>query len=240
MIEIREIQEVKIKKPIIIEGFPGIGMVGAISASYLADKLGMKLVGYLASNHFPPVAAIHDYVPVSPARIYASEKYGVIVLFSEFVIPAGIVFELSEKILEWAQKKKATAIYSLAGVATPKADSKIYGITSTKEMSDLMKKKGIELIKEGATQGVSGVLIAECAAKKFPAVNLLSQTQEPLDPKAAARLLDKLSEIVGFKLDTKPLSTEGDKVEEKMKEAMEKMKTLHQNYKELESNPMYG
>jgi uncharacterized protein len=240
LIEIREIEKIRLKNPIIIEGFPGIGMVGTISASYLSEKLGMKLAGYLASNHFPPVAAIHDYTPVSPARIYASEKHNLIVLFSEFVIPAEIVLPLTEKIIEWAQKKKARAIYSLAGVAVPETGKKIFGIASTKQMQDVLKKNGVELIKEGATQGVSGVLIAECAAKKINAANLMAQTQAPLDPGASAVLLDKLSEIIGIKVDTKPLATEGQKIEEKIKEALNKMKSMHDNYKEMEANPMYA
>ena len=240
LIEIRELEKIKLDKPVIVEGFPGIGMVGTISASFLAEKMGMKLVGYLASNKFPPIAAIHDYVPVSPARIYASEKHNLIVLYSEFVIPADVVFALSEKIISWAQEKKASAIYSLAGIATPEPNDKIYGIASTKKVADFLKTKGIEPIKEGATQGVSGVLIAECAAKKFPAANIMIQTNAALDPRGSARLLDKLADITGVKVDTSSLLKEGKEVEEKMKQAMEKMQSLHKDYKEMEISPMYG
>jgi len=240
LIEIRELTKIKLDHPIIIEGFPGIGMIGTISASYLAEKLGMKLVGYLASNKFPPIAAIHDYLPVSPARIYASEKHNLIVLYSEFVIPADVVFALSEKIIAWAQAKKASAIYSLAGIATPEPTNKIYGIASTKKIADLLKSKGIEAVREGATQGVSGVLIAECAAKKFPAANIMIQTNAALDPLRSARLLDKLAELTNIKVDTAPLVKEGTEIESKMKQAMEKIQSLHRDYKQMEVNPMYG
>ena len=239
-VEIKEIEPVKLKAPIIIEGFPGIGMVGTICASYLADKLQMKLVGYLASSHFPPISAIHDYKPVSPARIYASEKYDLVVLFSEFVIPADIVFVLSQEIIAWAKKKKAKAIYSLAAIATQEPKETIHGIASTPEIAELLKKHGVELIKEGATQGVSGVLIAECAAQKMPAANIMVQTANPLDPAASARLLDKLSEIIGVPIETKELVKEGETVEARMREAMEKMKALHSDYKAREENPMYA
>jgi len=239
-VEIKEIEETRLKKPIIVEGFPGIGMVGTISASYLAEKLDMKLIGYLASNLFPPIAAIHEYKPVSPARIYASEKLNIIVLFSEFVIPSEIVFPLSEKIIEWAKKKNAAAIYSLAGIAAENPVEKIYGIASTPAMGETLKTKGIELIREGATQGVSGVLIAECASQQFPAANLMIQTNEPLDPKGSARLIAKLSELIGVKIETRALVTEGEKVEARMRDALDKMKKMHAGYTELEKSPMYG
>ena len=239
-VEIHETERVALKNPIIIEGFPGIGMVGTICASYLADKLGMKLVAHLSSSHFPPISAIHDYKPVSPARIYASEKHDLVVLFSEFVIPAEIVYPLSQEIIAWSKKKKAKAIYSLAAIATQEPKDTVHGIASTPEMGELLKKHGVELIKEGATQGVSGVLIAECAAQRFPAANIMVQTANPLDPVASARLLEKLSEIIGVPIDTKALIKEGEQVEARMKEAMEKMKALHSDYKAREENPMYA
>ncbi|MBI5036475.1 proteasome assembly chaperone family protein [Candidatus Micrarchaeota archaeon] len=240
LVEIREFEKVKLNKPVVIEGFPGVGMVGTISASYLAEKLKMKMIGSICSSHFPPISAIHDARPVYPARIYASEEYDLIVLFAEFVIPASIVFSLSNAILDYAKKKNASAIYSLAGIATPQPEEKYYGIASTPKVADILAKNGVELIKEGATQGVSGVLIAECAARKFPAANLMVQTAAPLDPKASARLLDKLASLLKFKVDTVELTKQGEKVEEKMKEAMEKMQSLHADYQKMETNPMYG
>lgn len=239
-VEIKQVAPFKVKYPTIIEGFPGIGMIGTISASYLAEKLDMKLVGFFASSHFPPIAAIHDYKPVSPARIYVSEKLNLIILFSEFVIPAQVVFALSQTILKFAKKHKAKMIYSLAGVASPAPDEKIYGIASTPEITEQLKKSGVELIREGATQGVSGVLIAECASEKFPAANLMVQTSQPLDPRSSARLLEKIEPIVGMKFDTADLVAQADKIEGKIREAMEKMKALHQNYDEMQQNPMYA
>ncbi|OIO27707.1 hypothetical protein COX86_02285 [Candidatus Micrarchaeota archaeon CG_4_10_14_0_2_um_filter_60_11] len=240
-VEIKECCKFKTKNPVIIEGFPGIGMIGTLSAAYLSGKMDMKLVGYVASSHFPPISAIHDYKPVSPARIYASEKHDLIVLFSEFVIPAEVVYELTQTILDYAKAKKARAIYSLAGIATQQPPTAaIHGIASTPKMSELLKKNGIELIKEGATQGVSGLLIAECASESYPAANILAETQLPMDPKAAASLLEKLSEIIGVPIDTVELRKEGNQIESKMKDAMEKIQALHQDYKRMETNPMYG
>ena len=240
LVEIKEFDKATVKNPCVIEGFPGIGMVGTISASYLTEKLGMKLVGYIVSTHFPPVSTIHDYRPVSPARVYASPEKGLYVLFSEFMIPSDVVYSLSHAIVEWAKKKKAKAIYSLAGVASPEPKPVIHGIPSNDEMAGLLKKNGVELIKEGATQGVSGVLIAECASQNFPAANLLAETNVALDPRAAARALDCLSKLLGTEIDTKELLREAGKVEAKMREAVEKMKSLQTEYANREQNPMYA
>lgn len=240
-LELRIVDKPKLTNPVVIEGFPGIGMIGTIAASYLAEKLEMNLCGYFSSPHFPPIAAIHDYKPVSPARIYCSEKHDLIVVFSELVIPAPLVVALSEKIIELAEKNKAKAIYSFAGIATPTPDEKMYAIASTKKLVDEMKKQGFELVKEGATQGVSGVLIAECAAAKFPAVNFMTQTSAPLDPRGAAKLIDRVMPLIGVKVDTGQLVAEAEKVETKLKDAMDKMKQMHSDYSKMQgTNPMYG
>ncbi len=240
VLQTRLVDKPKLKNPIIIEGFPGIGMIGTIATSYLAEKLQMKLIGYFSSSHFPPIAAIHDYVPVSPARIYASEEHDLIVIFSELVIPAQLVIPLSEQIIALAQKYNAKAIYSFAGIASPIPDDKMYAIASTKKLVEETKKQGFELVKEGATQGVSGVLIAECAAAKMPAVNYMCQTASPLDPRSAAKLLDKVMPLMQIQIDTKQLVSEAEKVEGKLKEAMDKMKQMHSDYSKMQSNPMYG
>ncbi len=239
-VEIKETASVQLNNPIIIEGFPGIGMIGTISASYLAEKLDMQLVGYIASSHFPPIAAIHNYTPVSPARIYASQKYNLIVLFSEFVIPTEVVYALSQQILAYAKGKKARMLYSLAGVASPQPDDKLYGIASTPAVGDELKKHNVTLIKEGATQGVSGVLIAECAQANFPAANIMVQTATPLDPKASAKLLNAVTRMLSLPVDTKELVSEGDKIESRLKDALEKVKSMHQSYKDMAENPMYA
>jgi len=237
---IRETKKVPLKKPVIIEGFPGVGMVGNICASYLAEKLQMELVASMHSPRFPPISAIHDFKPVSPARIYASKKHNLIVLFSEFVIPAETVYGMSNAILELAKAKKASALYSLAAIANSEPNDTIYGIASTPRMATQLKKNGVELIREGATQGVSGVLIAECAARNVDAANLLVQSGAPLDPRASARLLQKVAGMLKLPLDTADLVKQGDAIEQRVRDSMEKLKDMHANYKQFEQNPMYG
>ena len=74
MIEIKLFKEQNLKGYSLIEGFPGIGLVGPMAASYMIEKLGMEYVGYIASDLFPPIAVVHDGQPMHTARIYADKK----------------------------------------------------------------------------------------------------------------------------------------------------------------------
>ncbi|UCH02517.1 MAG: PAC2 family protein [Candidatus Bathyarchaeota archaeon] len=50
---IKEIRNVKLKNPILICGFPGLGYIGKISVDYLVEKLKAKKLSTLYTPYFP-------------------------------------------------------------------------------------------------------------------------------------------------------------------------------------------
>lgn len=238
-ITVHEIEKVKLKEPTLIEGFPGIGMIGTIACSYITDKLAMKLIGCITSDAFPPVASVHEYKPVYPIRIYASEEHNLMLIYSEMIIPMETVQPLARKILEYAHEKNVKLIVSLAGINTETPTDKIYGIVSTKELMIKLTENQIEAIKEGSIQGVSGTLIAECSLNEMHALNLLSQTSMPLDPRGAALLLDKLSKIIDLTINTEDLLKEANNFEKKIKENMQTIQQNTKDYAKMD-NPAYA
>ncbi len=238
-ITIREIEKIKLKNPVLIEGFPGIGMIGTIACSYVNDKLGLKLIGCITSDSFPPIASVHDYKPVYPIRIYASEEHNLMLIYSEMIIPMEAVQPLTRKIIEYAQEKNVEMIVSLAGISTETPSDKLYGIVSTKELMIKLTENQIEAIKEGSIQGVSGTLIAECGLNEINAINILAQTNMPLDPRGAALLIEKLGKIINLQVDTSELIKEANTFEKKIKENMETIQKNSKNYEKMD-NTMYA
>jgi uncharacterized protein len=241
-VKIIETAKFDLKEPILIEGFPGVGLVGTISSSYLVEKLKMEPLGYIISEKFPPIAAVHNYRPLHPARIYKSKKHNVIVLFSEFTIPMSIIHQLTQEIVAWAEGHKVKKIFSLGGISIEGEQNEVYGIASTPELTKQLESKGVKMIKEGATTGVSGVLLAECATKGFPAASLLAEAKPDfMDPLASAMVIDKLKLLIDLEIDTADLINESKTIESKMKDIMDNAKTAHENYKRVEGlGPMYG
>lgn len=219
-------KKVNLKDYILIEGFPGIGLVGTIAAGYIVEKRNMEPIGYIMSDKFPPMTTIHQGKPYFPARIYRDKKADFCVLFAEFVVPASSVNDLSELILNFAKQKGIKQIVSLAGMSSQKEGTpELYGIASNDEMSNYLKAKKIKMIQEGVTTGVSGVLLAKCAATGFPAFSLLAESKSGYpDPRAAATLLEKLEAVVGLKVDIKALLQEAGVIETKMKKMIDQIK----------------
>jgi uncharacterized protein len=219
-------KKVNLKDYILIEGFPGIGLVGTIAAGYLVEKRDMEPIGYIASDRFPPMTTIHKGRPYFPARIYKDKKDDFCVLFSEFIVPANTVNDLANMIIDFARQKGIKQIVSLAGMSSQKEGvSDIYGIASNDEMANYLKVKKIKMIQEGVTTGVSGVLLAKCSAINFPAFSLLAEAKANYpDPRAATALLNKLDSLIGLKVDVKALLQEAGMIEDKMQKMIEQVK----------------
>ncbi len=242
-------QPFKLKKPVLIEGFPGIGLVGTISASHLVEKLKMELAGYITSDNFPPIAAVHGYTPLYPARIYVSKKHNLIVLISEFIVPLGAIYELAAKIHSFAKETGARQIISLGAIPL-RADGPdmVFAVASNaKLLAELERHHQVKLIKEGATTGVTGILLAQGAIEGYPVVSLLSQAHEQtMDPQAASVVLGVLKSYLSLDFDTSSLLDEAKEMEVKMKDILSKSKAAHTQYKKTaeaggtDLGPMYG
>lgn len=230
-------EKVNLKNHVLIEGFPGIGLVGTIAAGYIVEKLGMKPIGHIVSDRFPPIVTIHKGSPYFPARIYKHPTKNFLVLVAEFVMPMESIYPLADGILEFAKKNKIRQIVSLAGMSGNSESPKIYGIASTGEVRNFLKVKGIQLIDEGVTTGISGVLIAKCFAEKYPAMSLLVESAEYPDPKASAVLIGKLNSLIGLDVSVKELLKEAGTIEEKMKKIMSQLKRTKESYQKAEEFP---
>ncbi|MBI4399647.1 proteasome assembly chaperone family protein [Candidatus Micrarchaeota archaeon] len=242
-VKIIETSKFDLKNPILIEGFPGIGLVGTISANYLVEKLKMEPLGYITSEKFPPFSAVHNYQPMHPARIYKSKKHNIVVILSEFIVPLSTVHDLSTKIMEWSKQRKIKEIITLGGISIQGEQDTVYGIASTPKLAKHVEKNGkVSLIREGATTGISGILLADCAAISFPALSLLAESKpDYLDPRAASMVLEALKGITGIKFDTRELIKEEKAIQTKLKEVMDKAKNASEHYKKVEElGPMYG
>jgi uncharacterized protein len=243
-VEIKLTEDMDLTGYTLIEGFPGIGLIGTIAVGYLAEKTGAEHIGYVNSEDFPPMASIHKGRPIFPARIYVNKKNKICMLFSEFVIPSNTVYEISEAILRWAKQKKMKMIISLAGMTSAVAETEpqVYGIASTDGVAKELEKANVKLITEGVTTGVSGILMAKCYSEKMPAMSLLVESTHGYpDPGAAAILLKKVGAILEIPIKVEALAEEAKDVEGKMKRLLEQMKMGKIKYKQAEEHyPMYG
>ncbi len=223
----------------LIEGFPGMGLIGTIGAKYLIERLKFREHGYIDSDIFVPVIRIHEGMPVNPSRIYVSDKHKLVVLISEQIIPKAYTTKLAKAVVDWVQKKKIKRIISLSGIHT-EPDGKanmIYGIATSDKTKALLKQYGVEVIEDGITTGVTAMILLMLKNSSVEAFSIMGNVNVAADYKASAELVKKLNEILGLNIDVSPLLKEAQDTERELVQQLERMKEAHENSEKFEGKP---
>jgi uncharacterized protein len=202
------------KNPIIIEGFPGFGLVGTIATEFLLDHLKAEWIGEFIYDELSPVVAIHDHKLVNPMAIWYVPSKNIVILHTILNIK-GYEWEITKNIMDLAKKTNAKEIIGLEGVATddPTADVKVYYYGNEK-----LKACGAEAVKESIIMGVSAALMTR--HKKINCIFAAAHSQMP-DSKAAAKIIEILDKYLGLDVDYNPLLKQAELFEAKLKNIMQ-------------------
>lgn len=224
-------KDIPIGNQTLIIGFPGVGLIGTIAASFIVDSLKMEMVGYMYSDKLPPAAVVQNGVPLAPVRIYQSG--GLMILVSDFAIPIQLSSMMAQTILDWQDgKSRFKSIITLEGLmAQPTedtADATVYGVGSTESARKRLGEAKIAVFDHGWITGVSGLLLSEGNRLGQDTICLLADANAMYpDARSAAKLVETVDVLLPeIKLDLKPLIDEAEKIEENIKTQMDKAKDL--------------
>ncbi|MFH1256243.1 MAG: PAC2 family protein [Candidatus Diapherotrites archaeon] len=241
-----EVCPLNIKGYTLIEGFPGMGLVGTIAAKYLVEKMKFRECGYIDSNAFVPIIRIHKGVPVRPSRIYVNDEQKLAVLISEQIIPRNFTDYFARAMVEWTLQKGVKRVISLAGIHTDAPDGAkkqlIYGIAANEKSKEMLKKHELEIIEDGITTGVTALILMDFKATDLEAISIMGNVKIAADYEAAAELLKKLNEIIGLEINIEPLLKEAKETEKELLKQMQRVRETHETVNRLESKtptPMY-
>ncbi|WP_440951569.1 proteasome assembly chaperone family protein [Methanococcoides sp. FTZ1] len=231
---------VRSKEPILIEGFPGIGLVGNIASQQIIEELDMEYIGSIESRYFPPIAVLYEGLVNMPVRIYESVEHNIVMVVSDIPINPSVSYDVSKALVSWAKSVGVREVISIAGIATMGEDNKVFGAATTEDMLERIREK-VEIFQMGTISGISGSVMAECFMHDLPAISLLgaTRTQNP-DPRAAAVVVDVLNSMYGLSIDTQDLIEQAEKIEVEMQKLAEDVRTSEQTTTPRKEFPMYG
>ncbi|AEH60118.1 protein of unknown function DUF75 [Methanosalsum zhilinae DSM 4017] len=232
--------EIRSQNPILIEGFPGIGLVGNIASQHIIDSLEMEYRGSIDSRFFPPIAVLYEGLINMPVRIYESEEHNLLLVVSDIPINPAVSYDIGKKLIEWAKSINVKQIISIAGIATMEDETKVFGAATDENMLNMIKDN-VEIFQMGTISGISGSVMTECMIQKMPAISLLggTQTQNP-DPRAAAAVVEALNKLYDFSIDTESLFEQAEKIELEMQRLAEEVKSSEEGQQPRKEFPMYG
>jgi uncharacterized protein len=233
-------QPTSLENPIIMEGFPGIGLVGNIASQHLIDELEMVYIGSIESKYFPPIAVLFNGIINMPVRIYESKEHNIIAVISDIPIHPTISYEVSKTLINWAQSINVKEIISIAGIATMTAETKVFGAATSSEMLDRIKEQ-VEIFQVGTISGISGSVMTECYSRNIPAISLLGETHSPNpDPRAAASVINVLNNLFGLSIDTDNLMAQAEQIEVELQKLAEQVRTSEEGDQPKREFPMYA
>lgn len=208
-------------KPNIVEGFPGIGLVGTIATEFLIEHLKAKQIGSIWSDDISPIIAIHENKIVQPLGIFYSEKYNLIILHAITNIE-GKEWITADEIVKLCKELDAHQLISIESVGNPNAneETKVFYFANNKEDEKKLKDSGVEPLREGIIMGVTGALLLKAKNLRYSCIFGETHSQLP-DSKAAAQVIEKLDKFLGLEVDTGPLMESAQKFEEKLKGILE-------------------
>ena len=212
------------KKPkvvTIIEGFPGIGLVGTITTEFLTEHLKTEKIGSVIVDDVPAIIAVHGSKVVEPISIHYNKKYNIVIIHS-ISLGKGTGWDMADVIQDIAQQLSAKEIISIEGVGSMKPTGTanvFYYTTSDKNKQKL--ERSAKPLKEGIVVGVTGALLARREDYATPITAFFAETQSQLpDSKSSAEIIKALDVYLNLAVDPKPLLKQAQQFEGKLKDLM--------------------
>jgi uncharacterized protein (TIGR00162 family) len=237
--EIKILEDVKFRNPILIEGLPGIGNVGRVAAGYLVSELKMTKFAELYSHHFLPLVLLHDN---SVAQILKCEFYYCKTKKNQFIILTGDTqsitpeghYEICEKVIKFAKSIGVKGIITLGGFAEGRQidEPRVIGAVNNNNLLKKYEKYGIDFGIEhqiGTIVGATGLLLGIGRIHNIDGLCLMGETTGmPMltDPKAADRVLQVLLKILDMKLDLSKLEKTITEMDKQLKKSDNIHKTM--------------
>ncbi len=216
----------KPKKVIIIEGFPGLGLIGTIVTGFLIEHLNAKPIGKLWSHKLLPVVAIHNASAIEPLEIFYDKKYNIVIINALSNI-TGLEWEIAEIVKELTKKLEAKEIISIEGIGSQTKEARTFFFTNSEKKKKQFENIKIQELKEGIAMGVTAALLLKTKDITHSCIFAETHTQLP-DSRAAAEIIKVLDAHLGLKVDYKPLIKKAEEFETKLKGLAEQQSSIKQ------------
>ncbi|MDR0797116.1 MAG: PAC2 family protein [Nitrososphaerota archaeon] len=221
---IKELHQIQPNNPVLIEGLPGLGLVGKIAMRYLIKQLSAKKIAYLYSPHFPYFVLVNKKGNVRLLRgaFYywknPKEDSNDLILFSGDSQSQTIEgqYEIAARMLDYAEKNHVHTIATIGGYRMEVKDNpKVFVAATSTAVINKTVTAGATLSTSGCPiVGTAGLILGLSKVKKIDAFCLLGETRGYLpDPLAAKKVLEILKNTFNFDVELNGLDEEISRAE---------------------------
>jgi len=216
--------ELELKNPILIEGLPGMGMVGRIATRFLIKQFSAKRFAELYSPHFPYYVLVNKRGSVRLLRaefFFWKNPNGqndlVFLVGDSQAQTIEGQYEVTNTILEFAANLGVSIIVTIGGYRKEAEEApKVVAVSTSPELlKKALQAKAIASPPGNPIVGTAGLLLGLAKFKKIDALCLLGETRGYLpDPVAAKSVLEVLQKMLGLEINLSGLDTQIEKSKE--------------------------
>lgn len=229
----------KLRDPLLLAVWPGMGGVAITAGYYLMAKLGMHLlVEFPASDYFDLEQIEVKEGLIQSGRLPRSrlflwkdpkQEHDIIVFIGEAQPPArGGAF--CRRLIDYAKELGVRRVFTFAAMATPMRPehrSRIFGAAIDQEHLAQFRTLDVQILESGNINGLNGVLLAMASCSGMSGGCLLGEiphvfSQIPF-PKASLAVLEFFTSMVGIPLDFSELRSQAIKVERTLSDFLRRM-----------------
>ncbi|PGF18433.1 3-isopropylmalate dehydratase [Natrinema sp. CBA1119] len=227
--------EPELEEPTLVEGFPGVGLVGKIATDHLVEELEMRYYASVHCEGLPRIGVYRsgDRTARPPVRLYVSEEHDLIALQSDAPIASQAVESVADCLTGWIVEQGATPIY-LSGLPAERDGEtrpSLYGI-ATGNGGDRLEAANIPIPSEdGVITGPTGALINRAAQEDYGSLGLVVECSPQFpDPEAASVLLeDGIAPVTGLEIDVTELVDRAEEIRAKREQLAQQMQAIGQD-----------
>ena len=234
---VKYVEKPELKDPVLIEGLPGVGNVGKISAEYLRDHLDAKLMVKIYSKYLPPQILIKGdgtvYLVKNELWYYKNpKKNDLIILVGDYQgMSSEGQYELSYKVLEIVKEFGVKKIFTLGGYGTGQISDnpRVFGAATELGLVEELKKYGVYFSQtepSGGIVGAAGLLLG--LGKVVFGMNgvcLMGETSGYFsDPKSAYNILKIVKDYFQLDMDMTEIEYRSKEISEITTQVKEEQK----------------
>lgn len=230
MAEIRIEDTPNLEEPVLVEGLPGVGLVGKIATDHIVDTLDMAYLGEVDCDGLPKIAIYgeDDRSVEPPVRLYVDEERDLLALQSDIPVSRDTASDFARALVDWIDEVDAFPIF-LSGLANedhePEEVPAVFGVGTGTGASLLDENEVQNPPERGVIGGPTGALLNRSAAADVDSCGLVVESDPQFPDPAAARqlIVSGIEPLSDVDIDTEHLVERAEDIREQKEKLAKRM-----------------
>ncbi len=237
-------EDVSLDSPAMVEGLPGVGLVGKIAADHLVEEFEMTHYANVHCEGIPRVAVYQkdDQTLRTPVRLHVDEQRGLLVLQSDVPVSPQAATEFAECFSAFYDDGDVLPIY-LSGIPREKSESvpSLYGLGVDAGVGRLESTDVGKPTETGLISGPTGALLNFAVDRSLPAVGLVVESDPRFPDPEAARVIikDGIEPILDLEVDVSNLVDHTEEIREAKERLARRMQEVDEESSQARPLGMY-